>query len=371
MPVFSIAEYSADLRPAVEAFNARLQRGGVAYRFREAPPDGSADAPIVERGFVALQDGRDVRGGYRLKEQDFWLNGRRVRIGNIQLPLSEGLVDRTYSTLAAQLFAHALKRQPLMFGLGIGGRDETFARIVSALGWTTVSIPFHFRPLRPFRMARRLTYARRTRSRRLMLDVAAWSGAAWLAGICLRAAHPVAPMSAEYSCERCDSLLAWTHEADDLWQRCRGDYQFVGWRDRQSLALMYPTDSRDYLRFRLRHRGVFVGWAVALDTQMVGHKHFGDLRVATIVDCVGERRHATALVACVSRYLDARGVDMIVSNQASPIWGDALRDSGFQNGPSNFLFAASPRLAQELAPPEERVRSMHLTRGDGDGPINL
>ena len=44
---------------------------------------------------------------------------------------------------------------------------------------------------------------------------------------------------------------------------------------------------------------------------------------------------------------------------------------GFLRGPSNFVFSASRELAGALAPLERHAPRLHLTRGDGDGPLHL
>src|SRR5678815_6030997 len=69
--------------------------------------------------------------------------------------------------------------------------------------------------------------------------------------------------------------------------------------------------------------------------------------------------------------LQERGVDLIVSNQSHAAWAAALAGCGFGTGPSNFIFAASKKLAALLDPWSAHVGRIHLTRGDGDGPIHL
>ncbi len=64
-------------------------------------------------------------------------------------------------------------------------------------------------------------------------------------------------------------------------------------------------------------------------------------------------------------------MDLIVTNQLHRTWGDAVLQSGYLSGPSNFGFAASPRLAAALEPFAREVHRIHMTRGDGDGPIHL
>jgi hypothetical protein len=365
----AIAPYTVDLEPAVHAFNQRLERAGVGFRFPDwracADPE---DAAIAKRGFVAVQDGGSVRGGYLVKDQDFWLNGRRARLGYLHLPLSEGLIDRRYSTLGIQLIAHALKRQPLLFGLGIGGRDEVFARVVSALGWTLQPVPFLFKIMRPFRVARGLRAVRGTSLRRAVNDVAAWTGAASV-GIRMLQARLGSPRGTpNLQAASVETFDGW---ADDLWIQHRQAHRLAAWRDRAALELMYPAGSRKYLKWMWRSPQGAAGWVVALDTQMSGHKHFGDLRVGAIVDAFGDPSHAASMVGLVSGALAARGVDLIVSNQTSRTWVAALRRAGFSSGPSNYLFAASPALVKELGPLPDSLSTLHLTRGDGDGPINL
>lgn len=365
----AIAPYRPAHQPAVRAFNQRLEQGGVRFRF----PDHDAcadpeDATISHRGFVAVQEDGDVRGGYLVKEQDFWLTGRRARMGYLHLPLSEGLIDRRYGALGVQLIVHALKRQPLLFGLGIGGYEEAFAKVVTALGWKLQSVPFLFKVVRPFRVARGLRALRTTRSRRLLGDLAAWTGAASVGAAVLQRPRGGRVPDADTT----TALVPDCHDvADAVWAEYRAPYQLVAWRDRTALAAMYPPNSRDYLRFVARGPHGARGWAIALDTQMSGHKYFGDLRVGTIVDCFGDPACAAAMVGDVSMALARRGVDLVVSNQSSSVWTEAFRQNGFLSARSNFLFAASPALSKALGAHAGTVAACHLTRGDGDGPINL
>ena len=79
---------------------------------------------------------------------------------------------------------------------------------------------------------------------------------------------------------------------------------------------------------------------------MRDHKQFGDMRVGTIVDCLGPPDCAPGIVRAAARVLEQRGVDLIVSNQLHAAWSRALLESGFRTGPSNYLLALSPALAE-------------------------
>ncbi len=157
------------------------------------------------------------------------------------------------------------------------------------------------------------------------------------------------------------SFAAW---ADEVWDRSRGEYALLAQRDSATLDELYPASDPRFLRVRAGD-----GWAVLLDTQMQGHKQFGDMRVGTVVDCLAPPESAAAVLRAATYLLEQRGVDLIVSNQLHAAWSRALRDSGFRLGPSNYLLALSPAFAAAAggALPDQ----FHINRGDGDGPIHL
>src|SRR6202012_4393313 len=108
--------------------------------------------------------------------------GRQVQmIADIQLPLSEGVIDARYAMLGMQLIKDALARQPLLFGLGMGGADQPIARLLKILRWRLVPCPFFFHVVHPHRFLRQIVHLRRRTSRRIPLDVLAWSGLGWVA----------------------------------------------------------------------------------------------------------------------------------------------------------------------------------------------
>jgi hypothetical protein len=364
-----VQTFTPHLAPEVAAFNQRLRAGGVGYQFPEQPTSQwlpkRAGFHLSQEYFLAVEDGGTVRGGYILKRQDFMIHGFRRPVAFYHLPLSEGLIDRRFAALGLRLLTDALKREPALFVLGIGSRSEPLAGMLTALAWQLHSVPFHVRVLRPFRTARRLAYLRRSRLRRLALDVAAFSGAAAMATrFVSRAAEPAEPgiTSAEH-----DDFGDW---ADAIWADARTQYSVAAVRDRQTLDALYPRHRSRFIRLLVEQRGRPIGWAVLLATDMRQHKYFGSLRVGSIVDGLARREDAHRVVTAAVQCLRERGVDLIVSNQASSAWTRGLERGGFVAGPSTFLFGASKALAA-LAGADLHLGDYHLNRGDGDGPINL
>ena len=134
----------------------------------------SADDRLYQEHFLAV-DGDLVRGGYILKHQDFVVAGSVVSIGAFQLPLSEGTYDPAAAGVGVQLLRHALRRQPLLYTLGIGSYAEAAARLLMAARFELVTVPFYFRVINARRFLREIRPLRQTRLRRYAMDLAAMS----------------------------------------------------------------------------------------------------------------------------------------------------------------------------------------------------
>jgi hypothetical protein len=125
--------------PAVRELNKRIQAGGLSSRFPDSPiPQWLPyrdSSPVYQEYFVALE-GETVRGAYILKPQAFFCNGELTMIADYQLPISEGIVDRRYAPVGLLLLTDALKRQPLLFALGMGGYQEKLVQMLKTMKWS-------------------------------------------------------------------------------------------------------------------------------------------------------------------------------------------------------------------------------------------
>jgi hypothetical protein len=354
MPV-EIVAYTREAVPAVREFNQRLLAGGAGreQQFPETPDPGWM--PGMEL-FLAVEESQ-VRGGYILRRQKFRVGGVAGDAAHYRLPLSEGVIQRGYATLGLRLVRDALAREPRLYAMGMGGAEKPLPQMLKRLGWTMDAVPFHFKVLHAGRFLREIRALRTSPLRRAALDAAAFSGAGWLALKALGMGR--GRVSGGY--ELASGFGPW---ADEVWERSQPAYALVAQRDAATLEGLYPASDARFLRVRAAG-----GWAVLLDTQMENHKQFGDMRVGTIVDCLGAPESAGAIVRASAGVLQERGVDLIVSNQLHSAWSRSLVESGFRTGPSNYLLALSPAFAKAAggARPDE----FHINRGDGDGPVHL
>jgi len=372
-----IVPFTVEYEPAVERFNQRLESAGIHYRFprvsipvRFPPAPQTAGYHAGERLwhdlYVALDEQDEVRGGFLLQYQDFIVNGELLSISNYQIPLSEGTFDKRYGYVGLALIKRAMEIQQYLFGLGIGGYEEGSAKLMKALRWKLTSVPFYFKVVRPACFLRNISFLRRTAGKRLLLDVAALSGAGWVGikAVNLLRSHYDKGVTIQ-------SVDDFDERVNDLWDAGKGDYPVVAVRDLSLLRRMYPAEESRFHRLYCYRGNELLGWVVCLDTKFTDHKHFGAMRLGSIVDCFARLDSADAVIAGATRFLEQRGVDLIVTNQANSRWGKALRCVGFFSGPSNFLFTASPALASKLGDFEPVVTRSHLNRGDADGPLHL
>jgi hypothetical protein len=358
-------------REAVERLNAKLAEAGSEWSFpwRVRPPDAE-QLPAWDESFVAV-DGNEVYGGYILKHRQFFLEGRPVDLGALQLPLSLGEVDSDFAHVSVALLFDASRRSPYLYSLGLGSEDTKYARLLAAAEWRHITVPFYFSVKSANRFAQQI---RLPAEKAQLQNVLRILGQARLAGAALglrriasrfrRRSSPIRPGGVR-------ELADFERSADDLFAANVNSYVLVADRREATLRRLYPADDRRYIRLSVASEGDAIGWAVVLNTQMRNDKYFGDLRVGSIADCLSAPEDAGAVVAAADDFLTQQGVDIVVSNQLHPRWCDALETAGYERGPSNFFFYFSEQLAERLETIDDWLLGLHLNRGDGEGPAHL
>ncbi len=371
MPI-EIKPYLEQHTLAVTAFNRRLRQGGIRFQFPEHHiPEWlpRIDGRSIFQEFYLAVDDHEVRGGYVLKHQEYLVNKARISIGNYQLPLSEGTIDSTYGKVGVQLLADALRRSPMLYALGMGGTDKPLPRLLSAMGWRLISVPFYFLVRHPQSFLKNIAVLRERPAWRLLSDVAAATGMGYIGILSLQASRR--KKRSRLGRLESEAVASFENWANEVWEQCSSHYSCCAVRNKPVLNILYPVADKRFIRLRVDIDGVPIGWAVMLDTQMKHHKQFGDMRVGSIVDCLAAPEQADAVIAAAAEYLEQCGVDLVVSNQSHPWWCSALANSGFLSGPSNFALALSRELVKEIEQDDPSFERIHMNRGDGDGPINL
>lgn len=365
----TIREMLPEDEESIRQFNSRLEKAGVTFTFPVGSLDlmqkiAGVDAPF-QSAFV-LTDGAAVRGGYILKHEEAFFDGKNLPIGNYQLPLSEGIVDRKYAMIGVQLIKDALVRQPRLYCLGMGNMARPLPRLLSKLGWTVSTVPFFFRVENARNFTREIRVLRQRARVRLLLDLARYTGA--LAGFVgltrlRRRVFGSGPPDTLSFAEVPD----FSEEFDELFFKVRSEYGLMCDRRSAAMRQKLPAGDSRLSRIVLRRSGKVAGWVVVSISQLSGHTQFGNMKLGCIVDGLAALPDVGSLVGEACRRMELARCDLLVSNQTHPIWIRELQGQGFFQGPSNFILGLSVPLAacrSESAP-------AHFNRADGDGPINL
>ncbi len=369
----SIVPYTESKVEAVRQFNRRLRTAGSGWRFTESPVPGwlprNGSLKLFQEYFVAVDENGAVHGGYALKQQLFSVKGREMMVGVCRMPISEAIINPCYCLIGGLLIRDALRRQPYLYALGMGGLNAPYARLLGrALKWKLMLVPFYFHALNINALLRQVTLLNSSPALHLARNILTWTRGAFpliYAGQSLLKLPSL--LDGRVASEPVECFGPW---ADRIWKSSRKEYSLTAVRDAAALNRLYPP-GHPALRLRVRRQGEDVGWVVLLDTQMKNHPYFGDLRVGSLVDCFAVPGLERPVAGAGKRYLLARGVDVIISNQSHLAWRRALRGMGFLRGRSNYAFAVSKDLERLLEPLDGSLAAVHMTRGDGDGPINL
>jgi hypothetical protein len=370
--LIEIVTYSNTYRAAVDRMNMKLSAAGSEWQFpAEERPHDADELPIWMESFIAVEND-DAYGGYLLKHQRFFVQGRPYEVGDLQLPLSLGQVDTAFSHVSAALLIDVLRRSPLCYSLGLGSPDSQFAKLLAAAGWKHMAVPFYFSVKSPNRFAKSIRLsADRVRTQRILRLL----GSLRLAGSAFWLRRALQSRSSRrengQSYDSMQEVSGFGASADELFAAHNSAYSLVGDRRAAPLNSLYPEDEPKYIRVSVEKQGRVVGWAVLLDTEMHDDKHFGNLRLGTLVDCFAAVEDAPAVVAAADDVLTGRGVDLVVSNQLHPEWCEALAHTGYELGPSNFFFYYSEELAEVLSHVPAWEMGLHMNRGDGEGPSHL
>jgi len=366
-----LESFSNEYIPAVEAFNARIA-SAVPYRVGTSPLRERAEGerPAVWTETLLVVEGEDVRGSVMLQHQDFEIAGARRHTVNLQLPISEGLVDRRYAYLGMWIIQQVTARYPFAFCVGMGGLAQPLPRLLSALRWDSRLAPFLFFVHKPSRFLRELPLLHRDSKRHMAATLAAVSGAVYVAVRAAQAARAMRHVGTpRLIATKVDDWGPW---ADEVWEDARRGCSAIGLRTASGLRALYPLANDRILAFRLSQQGRDVGWVALMATRMHASNNFGSLYVGTMLDALALSGYERAAACAVRRLFGTLGTDISIANHTHTTWRTALREAGYFSGPSNYVVALSKELSaatRALGP--DGIERIHVTRGDGDGRLHL
>jgi hypothetical protein len=252
---------------------------------------------------------------------------------------------------------------------GAGPEDKDSFRLLTKFDWRHHAVPFFFYPVKVTKVLLCVRYFKKYALLRYGALLAAYSGLGAGLGGLLALRRRIDAILSGYERSVEEAFGPW---ANRVFEDCLPDYGVAMRSDATTLNILHPPDRPGLTRLRVRRKGAKrdagedAGWILVASKQMKNNRHFGDLKVGTLVDGFGRAADAPALVAAGINHLAETGVDIIVANFSHTAWKEACRVSGMIAGPDNYYHFVSPGgspLFEGACP----SREIHMARGHSDG----
>ena len=323
--------------------------------------------PVRRRSIVALHK-NEIHASQLFFENQLFIDGEPKNFVYPAGPISEGLVDSRYSLFSIALLKYSLSLQPFHMALGLGSYSQTITKIFIGLGWSHAKIPFYFLPYRPNKVLKEITIFRSNIFLYCITRLILFSGIGWFVNTVFFGIKNSFFNRSNIDYEIVDTFGSW---ADNIWKMALKEYKVLTRKDSQTLNLLYRPFDKRYIRLRVYDNKEEIGWLLIVIKKMKNDKYFGNLTVGTIVDGLCEYKHINNVLNSGLKYFNKNIIDICVVNWSHHLWKKASVRLGFLKGPSNYIFCASRSLVNKLNTHKYLIHELHLSRGDGDGPITL
>jgi hypothetical protein len=159
-----------------------------------------------------------------------------------------------------------------------------------------------------------------------------------------------------------DRFATWS---DAIWDAARPLYGVLTRRDGAALDCLFRPGERRLVRLKVLRGSELLGWIVLTMRDYIDDPDFGNLRIGIVGDCLAPPAAAAAVIGAGVGRLAAMAADLVVATFSHSAWIAQSRRIGFVPVPTTTRLFVSPALAPLLP----RLASIHLTRGDCDGPL--
>ena len=344
---YRLVHYTPEWEQAVSRCNSRLAKDGAAPFL--LPTRAVFSSSIRREHWLIVSSDDEVRGGCLLQFHTAWVGSAAMEVTNLQSPLSEGVGNRDYTAVAPYMMRAVTRRYPRTYSVGGGSEHMPYLRLTKALHWTLKPVPFFFRVLHGRRFLSHIQPLQRR----------------WGLGLFARIGARV-PFAADLAFEelhRMRTRIGPMRAAGAVpeWNDIRARYGFAVERTPDLLNALYPPNDPRFHRI-----AVFGGLGLLAVREFHQDKYFGDLRVVTLVEMLVENGAEGLLLSAVLEFARGTGADLLVTNQSAPELCMALRSAGWLEHASNYFISLAPGLAALVG-----QRPLYVTRGDGDGLLNL
>ena len=363
---YLIRENGPEDKDLIDNFNKELNSHGFDFNLPQHNKKLSNENNFIfERRFILTENNNLVRAGYNLKYQWFKINNDLVQLGYYYNPITAGLYNKKYNVCGILLLNDASKKKSDLFSLGMGGYSKPLPKLLKGMNWELEKIPFFFKVINPYIFLKNIKYFRNTKLKSIFIDFLTISGLGWLGIKFITFFHYILNLQTKKSELNVEEIEIVDKNFDELWEKTKDHNSFIAVRNSKYLDMLYSE--KRFIKLKFSHNNKMIGWSVSLCTKLNNHKQFGNIQLGSIIDCLSLKNYEVEIIDKTTEILKKKGSNLIVSNQSHIYWQKAFKKNIFIKGISNFIFASSKSLNSKI----KTKNYIHITRGDGDGPINL
>ena len=367
---FSIKETSSNDKNIIKDFNNELKLNGYNFKIPFSNDNLSNNDFILKKNFILIENNNLVRGGYTLKQQWFKINDDILKIGYYYNPTTAGLFNKRYNICGLTLLNDAVKKNSYLFSLGMGSYSNSLPKLLKTLKWRLKKVPFFFKVINPNSFLKNINYFKNSKLNTLLIYILEKTGIGWvLIKFIFLLTSSVANIFHKRDEIECEKVNFFNDDINNIWEKSKKNNSFIALRNNEYINFLYKD--KKFIKLKFIEKNEIIGWSIAVCNKVNNHKHFGNMNLGSIIDCLALKDKEVNIIKKTLKILETEGADLVVSNQSHIQWKKAFWKNGFLRGPSNFIFASSEPLSKKLGFQNKLNDDMHITRGDGDGPINL
>ena len=349
---FEFLEFKENYSKLLEDFNERIKNTNVNFPHPKNWFFKKKDI-INNDYFIVVENNKFIRAVVAIKNQQYLINGKEINFKDIQQPISESIIDKKFLIQNLVFFNKIINLSVNMHGLGMGGLNEPLPKILSKLKFNKYLIPFFIFPI----SVKKTLYIYLKRKK---------------INFPLKILEILSPIDFFYKFLinffqnkiTQEEFNLFDKKDDELWDKVKLNFDLISFKNKINLNLVYNSKRFDLLKIRIYKNKNYLGWIVLKITKHNNSNHFFDSKTCTIVDMLCEKIHYNILIKEIKKISLKYNCDVILVNSTYFDFNIKLKNNFFINFNSNFGFVYKTFETFN-------IHKSWITRGDGDGPINL
>jgi hypothetical protein len=356
MDKFKITHFEEIHKKLLINFNKRISSANLSFSDPENWQFAKSNKFIKQDFYVLTENSEIIRAITAIKNQNYYLKGEIINFQDIQLPISESIINFNYISQTIYFIKYISSLSSNMHALGMGGLKTSLPKILMKNKFKSFLIPFFSFPISITSLIQLIIFNKfkfKIHPRYLFLIL----GLDRIRKFVLIKFHKCNNINIE--------LFSKFNSTDSLlWNTLKSNFDLIAVKDDENLNELYCNSPHDLLKYRVSVEGRYFGYMILKITKHSNNKYFLNSKTLTIVDMLCENKHYFIFIKMIKKIALVNNCDLILVNSTYEKFNSVLSKSLFITLPSNFGFVYKTENTFNIL-------NSWITRADGDGPINL